>query len=332
MKALSLVPLDADALVALNALLPTACEPWTETRRLYDPQELGERIRQEDVGVLLIEADFAFEELFQAAPCLRLLGVCRNSLDHVDVHAATAAGVLVVHTPGRNAQAVAEHTFGLMLSLVRHIPAADSLVRAGRWEDPVGPYTTLRGVELSGKTLGIIGLGAIGRRVARIARGFGMRVLAYDPYVRRPGERARGAALVALDDLLRASDVVTIHVPGNDETRGLLNAARLALLKPGAYIIDTADYAVIDETALLDAQRSGRIAGAAFDVFESHPVPTSSPLLSLPSVVLTPHIGGATRETVTRYSWAMVEEVRRVLAGKRPRNLANPAAWRGRGR
>ncbi|MDP3062841.1 MAG: NAD(P)-dependent oxidoreductase [Chloroflexota bacterium] len=331
MKALVLAPFDGDALASLGALAPAVCEPWTETRRLYDPQELGERLEREGFGILLIEADFAFEELFAAAPGLKLLGVCRNSLDHVDVEAATRHGALVAHTPGRNAQAVAEHTLGLMLALARHIPRADAYVKSGRWEDPVEPYTAMRGVELEGKTLGVIGLGAIGRRVARLARGFGMSVLAYDPYLGAPGTRTRGATLASLDDLLRASDFVTLHVPASEETYGLLDSSRLAMMKPGSYLINTASYAAVEEAALLDALRSGRLAGAAFDIYESHPAPSSSPLLSMENVVLTPHIGGATRETIQRYSWAMVEEVRRFLSGARPRRLANPAAWRRRG-
>lgn len=332
MKALALVPFDPEALKALNALLPTVCEPWTETRRLYDPEELGARLQQEDAGVLFIEADFAFEEVFDAAPCLKLLGVCRNSLDHVDLDAATAHGVLVVHTPARNAQAVAEHTIALMLALARHVPQADAYVKAGRWEDPVEPYSAMRGEELAGKTLGIIGLGSIGRRVAKLARGFGMTVIAFDPYLGGPGTKTRGATLVGLETLLRVSDFVTLHVPASEETVRLLDAKRMALMKPGAYLVNTAHYAAVDEGALTDALRSGRLGGAAFDIFESHPVPSSSPLLTLPNVVLTPHIGGATRETIARYSWAMVEEVRRFLAGVRPLHLANPAVWRRRGR
>ncbi len=243
MKALVLAPFDGDALASLGALAPAVCEPWTETRRLYDPQELGERLVREGFGILLIEADFAFEELFAAAPGLKLLGVCRNSLDHVDVEAATRHGVLVAHTPGRNAQAVAEHTLGLMLALARHIPRADAYIKSGRWEDPVEPYTAMRGVELEGKTLGVIGLGAIGLRVARLARGFGMSVLAYDPYLGTPGTRTRGATLASLDDLLRASDFVTLHMPASEETCGLLDSSRFALIMPGSYFINTASFA-----------------------------------------------------------------------------------------
>jgi phosphoglycerate dehydrogenase-like enzyme len=219
-----------------------------------------------------------------------------------------------------------------MLALARHIPGADAYVKAGRWEDPIEPYTAMRGVELDGKTLGIVGLGAIGRRVARLARGFGMSVLAYDPYLGEPGTRTRGATLATLDDLLRTSDFVTLHVPASEETHGLLDASRLALMKRGSYLINTASYAAVDEAALVEALRSGRLAGAAFDIYESHPVPSSSPLLSLENVVLTPHIGGATQETIQRYSWAMVEDVHRFLSGAQPRRLANPAVWRRRGR
>jgi D-3-phosphoglycerate dehydrogenase len=329
-KALVLAPFAEDALEALNELVPAVHESWTETRRLYDPEELAERIDRDDVGVLIIEADFAFEELFENASALRFIGVCRQELNHVDVEAATQHGIVVVNTPARNAQAVAEHTIGLMLALARRTPQMHSYVSSQLWKDPTEPYISMRGMELGDKTLGIVGLGAIGRLVAKLARGIGMRVLAYDPYVGTMGERYRGTFLVSLEELLKESHFVTLHVPRHSETDGLLNAERLALVRPGSFLVNTSSYSAVDEGALVEALHSGRLAGAALDVHESHPIPPTSPLLGLDNVILTPHIGGATEETVSRHSWMIVEAVRRFLTGRRPKHLVNPAVWKVR--
>lgn len=328
MKALVLAPFAEEALEALKGLLPVTYESWTETRLLHDAGELAERVAREDVGVLVIEADFAFEELFKSAPSLRFVGVCRQELNQVDVEAATRYGIVVVNTPARNAQAVAEHTVGLMLALARHILQAHSYVKSQLWKDPVEPYIHMRGTELRGRTLGIIGLGAIGRLVARLGRGLGMRVLAHDPYVGEAGRRLHGALLVSLEELLRESHFVTLHVPQSGETDGLLDSERLGLMRPDAFLVNTSSYAAVNERALADALRHGRLAGAAFDVHQSHPIPPTSPLLKLDNVVLTPHIGGATEETVSRYSWMVVEAVRSFLKGRRPRHLVNPDVWR----
>ena len=330
MKALVLAPFAEDALEVLNELIPVAHESWTETRRLYDPEELAERINRDDVSMLIIEADFAFEELFENASPLRFIGVCRQELNHVDIEAATHHGITVVNTPARNAQAVAEHTMGLMLALARRTLQANSYVKSQMWQDPVEPYISMRGMELGGRTLGIVGLGAIGRLVAKLGSGIGMRVLAYDPYVGPMGKRSRSALLVSLGELLKESHFITLHVPRHSETDGLLNAERLALVRPGSFLINTSSYSAVDEGALVEALRSGRLAGAAFDVHESHPIPPTSPLLGLDNVVLTPHIGGATEETVSRHSWMIVEAVRRFLAGRRPKHLVNPAVWKVR--
>lgn len=330
MKALVLAPFAEDALKALKAMLPVVYESWTDTHRLYAPEDLAGRINEQEVAVLIIEADFAFEELFEAAAPLRFLGICRQELNHVNLEAATRHGVAVVNAPARNAQAVAEHTLGLMLSLARRIPQADSYVKSLRWEDPVEPYLSMRGIELYGKTLGIVGLGAVGRRVARLGRGMGMRVLAHDPYLGEPGQRLRGAQLASLETLLRVSHFVTLHVPASSDTENLLDARRIDLMRPSAFLVNTSTYAAVDTEALVEALRSGRLGGAALDVHPSHPIPSTSPLLALENVVLTPHIGGATEETVARHSWMMVDAVGRFMRGLRPRNLANPAVWRRR--
>ena len=327
MNTLVLAPFSDDGLAALRQCGRVAYEPWTATQRLYDPQELGARLAAEECEGLIVEADFLFEELFEEALGLKFAAICRAELNQVDLEAATECGVVVVHTPGRNAEAVAELVLGLMFSLARGIPQAHSYVSSGRWEDPAEPYRRFRGSELAGATLGVIGLGAIGRRVARLAKAIGMRVLAHDPYLRPGNKGTRGVTLTTLEALLQCSDFVTVHVPDTPETAGMLNPERLRLLRPTAYLVNVTSPAVLDAGALADALRQGRLAGAALDVHEAHPIPPTSPLLGLPNALLTPHIGGATRETVARHSRMVVSDLGRFAAGKRPAHLANPAVW-----
>jgi len=325
---LVLAPFSTDGLAALGGLGTVAYEPWTRTLRLHDPEELGLRLREEGFQALVVESDFLFEELFDAAGgVLRLAAICRAALNQVDLESATAHGVTVLHTPGRNAQAVAELVLGLVLSLARHIPQAHGYVGAGHWEEPTEAYRLFQGREVAGATLGTIGLGEIGKRVARLGRGMGMRTLAYDPYVRAGTRGAMGVTLASLETVLRESDFITVHVPETSETEGLLNAERLRVMRPTAYLVNVTSPAVVDAEALSAALRDGGLAGAAMDVHEAHPIPPTSLLLGLPNVILTPHIGGATAETVQRHSQMVVNDIQRFLAGKRPRHLANPEVW-----
>ena len=229
-------------------------EPWTETRTLWDPEELGARLTNEGFDALAVEADFLFGELFDAAPGLRIAAVCRGDLHHADLDAATGRGIAVVRTPARNAQAVAEFAVAQMLALARHTSAGERYVREGRWEDPTDPYVRFRGRELAGATLGIVGFGAIGRAVARIAAGFGMRVLACDPYV----DEAESVEMTGLDALLAASDFVSVHVPDTPETMGMLDEARIAAMKPGAYLVNVTNSSVADRAALAAALSFGQ--------------------------------------------------------------------------
>ncbi len=342
MKALVLAPFTPEALAQLGELLPVTYESWTETRRLADPEGLACRIEAEVYSIVVVEADFLPEELFRDAPSLRLVGVCRSSLDHVDVAAATRHGVAVINTPGRNAQAVAELTIGLMLSLARRLPDLDAYVKGGRWQNPVEPYIHLRGSELSGKTLGILGLGRVGRRLTHLAQAFDMRVLAYDPFLAAEVPRSEISpdppfqtgkldsqvqVVPTLPELLGQCDYVSIHVPDTPATEHLLDGAMLAATKPGCRIINTSSYRAVDEAALVEALKAGRLAGAAFDVFATHPIAPNNPLLRLDNVVLTPHIGGATQETVARHSLLTVEDIRRFLQGLPPKHLVNPEIW-----
>jgi D-3-phosphoglycerate dehydrogenase len=258
--------------------------------------------------------------VLEAGKRLRVVGRAGVGVDNIDVEAATRRGILVVNAPRGNIAAAAEHTIALLMACARWIPQADASVRRGEWLR--SKYT---GVEIRGKTLGVIGLGNIGTEVAKRAQGLEMEVLAFDPVV--PQERAEqfNVELVSLEDLLRRSDFVTVHVPLLDGTRNLLNADRLALLKPTARLINAARGGIVDEVALAEALRSGTLAAAAADVFEREP-PAESPLLDLPNFIATPHIAASTAEAQTSVAFDVAEEVAAVLAGELPRYTINAPA------
>ena len=327
MKCLLLAPFADEALARLRQLGEVEYEPWLETGRICDPEELGVRLRDEAFDAIIIEADFVLEETLAAAPGLRFIGVCRGDVGpHVDLAAAERAGVKVVNVPARNATAVAELTIGLMLALARHIPAAHRAITAGRWLSPLDGYTGWRGMELAGKTAGLIGCGAVGYEVARRLRALDMAVLAYDPPLLAGGGNGVLAEFASLPELLSCSDFVSIHAAVTPQTRGLIGAHELALLKPTAYLINTARAAIIDEAALLTALREQRIAGAALDVHSTEPLPPASPWLGLDNVILTPHIGGATDDVVRRHSSLMVADIERWARGEVPHRLVHAPA------
>ncbi len=326
-RALVLAPFSSAGLERLAGRVYVDYESWMDSGRLHDPEELAAKLNELGASILVIELDFVFEEVFEAAPGLAFVGVCRAATNHVDVESATAHGVVVVNTPGRNAQAVAEHALGLMLALARRIPESHNYVSEGRWVNPAAPYVELRGLELAGKTLGIVGLGTIGRRLAQIATAIDMKCVAHDPYV---DSGPAGVRLVELDELMACSDFISVHAPVTAETEGLVDSRRLTLMKPTAYIVNLSGARIVDGDGLKSALEEGTIAGAALDVFETQPITPGHPLLELDNVILTPHLGGATNETIERHSESMASDILRFLDGERPANLANPAAWEDR--
>jgi D-3-phosphoglycerate dehydrogenase len=282
--------------------------------------ELIRRIGDAEV-VINIRAHAKFTDAVLAGcPRLRLISVWGTGTDNVDLDACRARGVAVSNTPGVNARAVAEHTLALMLAVTRRIPAMDRDTRAGQW--PRGML-----VQLEGRTIGLIGLGAIGSRVAELLKPFGVRLLAatYGPDGGRAA--ALGARHVPVETLLRESDIVSLHLLLSADTRGYLGRDRLALMKPTAFLVNTARGAIVDKAALLDALREGRIAGAALDVFHEEPIPSGDPILGLSNVVLTPHNGGQTREVIDAGLLRAVENVEHFLAG-RPRDVVVPPGRR----
>ena len=328
MKILILAPFAQSVLDRMKQQLDIIHENWMDTKRLLSSQEFVLRIQEQDIPLLVVEADFVQREVFEKASRLKFLGVCRADVVHIDVAAATEHGIPVVNTPARNAVAVAELTVGLMLSLLRRIPAAHDMVSTGKWTDPTDAYFHMRGRELWGKTIGIVGFGAIGQQVAKRLAAFESKLLAYDPYVGPERMREMGVGKVDLDELMGQSDIITIHCTTTPETVGLISAQRLSLMKPTAFFVNAASAYVVDESALVGCLRDRRIAGAAFDVYKNWPVKADDPILRLENVVLTPHIGGATDESVLRHSQMMAADIERFLKGERPRNLVNPQVWK----
>ena len=239
-----------------------------------------------------------------------MVGRAGIGLDNVDVAAATRRGVLVVNAPQSNVLSAAEHTMALLLAQARNIPQAHGALVAGRWE-----RSRWEGVELHGKVLGVVGLGRVGTLVAQRAAAFGMRLLAYDPYVSAERARQLGADLLPLDDVVAAADFLTIHLPKTAETTGLIGADLLARAKPGIRVVNTARGGIIDEKALAQALRDGVVAGAALDVFEHEPA-GSSPLFEFDQVVVTPHLGASTREAQDKAGVTIAEQVLLALAGE----------------
>ena len=250
-------------------------------------------------------------DVLAAGSDLVVVGRAGIGLDNVDLDAATRRGVMVVNAPQSNIVSAAEHTMALVLAQARNVPQAHAALKQGRWE-----RSQWEGVELDGKTLGIVGLGRIGRHVAKIANAFGMRVLAWRRTPDDGTAASVGAKQCELDDLLRDSDVVTIHATLAPATRGLIDARRLALMKPTAYLINTARGPVVDEAALVAALAGGRLAGAGLDVFDVEPLPPGHPLTRLPNVVLTPHVGWPTDRKYEDFAESAVDVLLAYLDGR----------------
>jgi len=258
-------------------------------------------------------------DVLNAGGKLRVVGRAGVGVDNVDVEAATQRGVLVLNAPGGNTVSTAEHAFSLLLSVARKIPQADATLRAGKWD-----RKNLEGVELYNKTLGVIGMGRIGSELSRRAIAFGMRVIAYDPYLSATRARSLQVELVdELDDLLATSDFISLHTPLTPETRHILDAGRLQRTKRGVRMINCARGGLIDETALANALRDQHVAAAALDVFEIEPLPNDSPLRSTPNLILTPHLGASTAEAQESVGIEIAQSIRAALLEGTIRNAVN---------
>lgn len=287
-----------------------------------------------ELEALLAEADALLvrsrtrvdRALLERAPRLRFVGRAGIGVDNVDLAAATERGVLVFNVPSANLLAATEHTFALLLALARNVAAADAALKAGSWD-----RKRFQGVELHGKTLGILGLGRIGQQVASRARAFGMEVLAHDPFLDAAVGDRLGVPLLPLGDLLGRADVVTLHLPLTAKSRGLIGARELARMKPGALLVNCARGGTVDEAALLEALERGHVGGAALDVFEEEPTPNGA-LVGHPRVVATPHVGAQTKEAQDRASVEAARTLLDALSGSLAVPAVNlPFTWPGRG-
>lgn len=290
--------------------------------RLYDsdatdPTILIDRLREADVALNIRGRTLFTAEALEACPKLKLISIWGTGTDNVDLPAAAARGVTVTNTPGANAIAVAEHTVALMLAAAKQLASADQAMRQGGWPRNLVP-------QLRGKRLGLVGTGLIGREVATMAKGLGMQVVAWTFHPSARLADSLGLRYVELDELLRTSDIVSLHLRATPETRHFLNRARLAMLKPGAILVNTARGALIDEAALVDCLREKKVACAGLDVFETEPLPAGHPLLGLPNVLLTPHAAGMTPEVIQNGLAMAVENIENFQKGSPAHVVVGP--------
>ncbi len=281
------------------------------------PADLLEAVSDAE-GLVIRSGTKVTAEVIAAAEKLRVVGRAGIGVDNVAVDAATARGIAVVNTPEGNTVTTAEHAIALLVSLARHIPQATASMKAGHWDKK-----RFTGLELSQRILGVIGLGNIGRIVARKAQGLGMRVIAADPHIGVEQAQKLDVELVTLDELLGRADAISVHVPRTKETAGLLGAAAFAKMKPGVLLVNAARGGIVDEAALLDALDAGRVGGAALDVFETEPPPADHPLVGHPQVVCTPHLGASTEQAQLNVAVAVAEQVRDFLLDGVVRNAVN---------
>lgn len=311
-----------------GAIHPAGLELLKTEARVVIPEDLSEEgviaAAQEAEAILFRIKPPCTERLMASCPKLKVVGRYGVGLDTVDLAAATRLGIAVVHAPGSNSDSVAEHAIMLMLTAIKHLIPIDRATRKGEWRG-----RRLRGIgELKGMTLGIIGVGNIGRRVAHLAHGFGMRVLGYDPYV--PADELRRREVEPVSDLatlLGQSDMVTCHTPHTPETHHMMNEKTIAQMKDGAVFINTSRGKVQDERALFEALTRGKLSAAGLDVWEEEPVPADSPLLNLENVVATCHVAGVSENANRNIATQVASEILRVLRGEKPKALGNPDFW-----
>ncbi|HEY3681587.1 MAG TPA: 2-hydroxyacid dehydrogenase [Streptosporangiaceae bacterium] len=311
--------------------LPWPIEPFGPVAEVNEASGTEEELIAALRGVEVCVTQMAplTERILAASPELRLFGVGRGGPVNADLAAATAHGVAVSYAPGRNATATAEHTLGMILSAARRIPQTHADLTAGRWRGDYYRYDEV-GIELAGSTVGLVGCGAVGGRVAGLLAAFGAHVLVFDPYLsdeHLATLAAAGAERVAdLDDLLGRAQVISLHARATPQTAGMIGAAQLAKLPPSAIVVNCARGSLLDYDAVCDAIDAGRLFGAAFDVFPEEPIPAGSRLLTTPGIVLTPHLAGASKQTAANAAHIVASDVGRYLRGKAPVHCANPEA------
>jgi D-3-phosphoglycerate dehydrogenase / 2-oxoglutarate reductase len=310
-------PLRGPGFAKLRELADVVYDPWIDATplRIYSAEQLADRIIAEAADVVVVESDSVRGPVFDLA--LRAIASTRGDPNNVDIRGATAAGIPVLNTPARNADAVAEMAVALLLAATRHLLTADADVRGGNvFRDGSIPYQRFRAWEIAGRTAGLVGLGAVGRALRWRLSGLGLRVIAYDPY----NDEARHS----LDELLGEADIVSLHAPVTDDTVGMIGAEQFAAMRDGVVFLNTARAQLHDTDALVDALRAGKVGAAGLDHFVGERLPIDHPLVGLPNVVLTPHIGGATWNTEARQAQMVADDLEALLSGKTPAHILNP--------
>lgn len=316
-RALVTAPLRGPGFAKLRRLADVVYDPWIEQTplRIYGPEQLAERITGESAEIVVVESDSVRGPVFDLG--LRAIASTRGDPNNVDIAGATAAGIPVLNTPARNADAVAEMTVALLLAATRHLLTADADVRSGNvFRDGSIPYQRFRAAEIAGLTAGLVGLGAVGRAAQWRLSGLGLRVIAYDPY--NPDARH------GLGELLNEADVVSLHAPVTDDTVGMIGAREFAAMRDGVVFLNTARAQLHDTDALVDALAAGKVGAAGLDHFVGEWLPADHPLVGMPNVVLTPHIGGATFNTEARQAQMVADDLEALLAGRPPAHIVNP--------
>jgi D-3-phosphoglycerate dehydrogenase / 2-oxoglutarate reductase len=310
-------PLRGPGFAKLRELTDVVYDPWIDQSplRIYSAEQLAERISAEAADIIVVESDSVRGPVFDLG--LRAIASTRGDPNNVDIGAATAAGIPVLNTPGRNADAVAEMAVALLLAASRHLVAADADVRNGNmFRDGSIPYQRFRGAEIAGRTAGLVGLGAVGRALRWRLTGLGLRVIAYDPY--------HDEAQHSLDDLLGEADIVSLHAPVTEDTEGMIGAKQFGAMRDGVVFINTARAQLHDTDALVDALLAGKVGAAGLDHFAGEWLATDHPLTGMSNVVLTPHIGGATWDTEARQAQMVADDLEALLGGGTPAHIVNP--------
>ena len=317
--ALVTAPLRGPALEELRQIVDVEFDPWIEYRpiKLHGPDDLAERLRELGASIVICEADFCTGAVLELP--LTVIGSTRGDPTNVDVAAATAAGIPVIHTPGRNADAVAEMTVAMLMGVTRHVVAGHRDMQNGTVYGESLPYQRYRAWQVAGRTAGLVGLGAVGRATKWRLEGLGMNVITADPFA--------VDATHELDDLLAEADVVSMHAAVTPDSFGMMNAAKFALMKPGAVYLNSARAGLHDVDSLVAALDSGQVGAAALDHVDGESLAEGHPLLGRDNVVLTPHIGGATYDVETRQTEMIVADVKAILAGDRPVYCKNPEVF-----
>jgi D-3-phosphoglycerate dehydrogenase len=306
----------------LEASTPFPLEPFRDIAEVHEASGSEEQMIEALQGVSICIAHHAplTQRVLSHTPDLRLFIVCRGGPVNVNLNAATASGVTVGYTPGRNAAATAEYSIAMLLAAIRSVPQTDAALRKGQWK---GDYTwETAGFELESSTVGLVGYGAVGRLVARALRGFGAKILVYDPFV--TDIDTEQVDQVSLQELLLRSDVISLHARDTPETRGMIGEKEIALMKKGSVLVNCARGSLLDYNALANALRSNHLFAAAADVFPEEPLSPASELLSFPNFVATPHVAGGTRQAAEKAAGIAADELERYLSGKPIRFCANP--------